>query len=160
MTFNSMYHRPTPVPFIATEHANRSDQYEMELILQPNGVPVYVTPSHLQTLEYFAAQMGKCSVKEISDQCPPDMVADYDRWLMWKTGCICVWEDFIKGAPNRQQRDTLIVLRNLGLYKGAALTPKYLHAVQEHEDRQRRIFAPVEPFLAADPEWEAPRQWL
>lgn len=154
-----MYHRPTPVPFYASKHREQTEM-DLELILQADGTAVYVTPSHLQTLEYFASQISGQSVEALSKQCPPEMYADYDRWLMWQTGCICVWDDFIKGAPNPQQADALTVLHNMGLYRGQPMTPAYLEAVHAHEDRQRALFAPVKLFPQLDPAVQGDAGWF
>ena len=101
-------------PFDIRTHKSTFINY-LELIIRPDGIPEYATPSHMMKL---AAIYGK-SMDDIYEECVQEQCGmDGIDYLCQKTGCIAVWEDHIRGVPNDVQTDTLRKLNSEGLYKG------------------------------------------
>lgn len=106
-------------PFNPKVHAEVFVNY-LEVVISPDGVVEYATPSHMQKLlsvynGYHVPIGDEIAWKDIPDDAAPL------KWLMEKTGWICVWSDRYEcsGTPTLEQADALNDLRHEGVYQGS-----------------------------------------
>jgi hypothetical protein len=102
-------------PFDPKTHRETFIGY-FEAIIRTDGTVEYAVPSHTFKLGHI---YGKS---------PEDMFEDFQNeawgidsveWLCKKTACLAVWETRYVGTPNEKQLETLQMLKDNHIYKGA-----------------------------------------
>lgn len=101
-------------PFnIATHKATFIDY--LELIILPDGTPVYAIPSHqMKLMSIYGKSPDAIYAEYLNEQTGLDAV----EYLCRKTNCVSVWCGFMQGVPNPAQLATLHQLKDAGLYQG------------------------------------------
>lgn len=105
-------------PFNAEIHKKTFINY-LEVIILESGEIIYAVPSHQEKMIALACQKLNMTRDELNDHCPIEYYADFMTWLIQLTGAVSVWNDMKMGTPNEQQLQSLIHLKNEGLYRGS-----------------------------------------
>ena len=90
----------------------------LEIIITPDGLIKYASPSHQEKLLSEICLKYNCSRSEAISKCPKDRHFEYFDWLTEESGCIAVWNDFYRGVANYKQKRMLLKLKQEGLYNG------------------------------------------
>lgn len=102
-------------PFDIETHKATFANY-LEVVIAPDGTIEYAVPSHNDKLEkVYMEEHGITVHEEVWNQAP---AIGYLDWLIDQTGYVSVWNDYLKGRPNKNQRHALRRLKMAGLYKG------------------------------------------
>lgn len=111
---------PYDYPFVSAEdHVNVKKHINyLEVIIDEDGKIYYAVPSHQQALIRVACQKLNCTEQELSDMCPQEYYCNFNIWLSMQAKCTCVWNDFYEGVLNDKQKESLIYLKENGLYNG------------------------------------------
>lgn len=101
-------------PFDIDTHKATFIDY-LELILLPDGTPVYAVPSHqMKLMSIYGKSPDEIYAEYLQEQTGLDAV----EYLCRKTNCVSVWCGFMQGVPNPAQLATLHQLKDAGLYQG------------------------------------------
>ena len=107
-------------PFSVERHKETFVNY-LEVCIDPFGGIHYAVPSHQEYLIRELMAMHNCSREDALDLVPPEFYCDVMEWLAITTNYIAVWNDHIVGRCNRFQRESLVMLKRAGLYRGDIL---------------------------------------
>lgn len=104
-------------PFDIETHKQTFRHY-LEVMIDTDGIVYYAVPSHQEWLAQKYMRLHNCSRDEMLDDVPADYYSNVVLWLCKETGCVAVWNESIIGDPNAYQIETLIKLKESGLYGG------------------------------------------
>ena len=107
-------------PFSVEKHKKTFVNY-LEVCIDPFGGIHYAVPSHQEWLIGELMKMKGCDRDAAFDLVPTEFYLNVMEWLAASTNCIAVWSDHIIGRCNRFQRESLVMLKRAGLYKGDIL---------------------------------------
>jgi len=104
-------------PFDIDTHKNTFMNY-LEVLILADGTISYAVPSHTEKMIQIACDKYEITRNELYDRCPKEYYFDVQTWLCLETGAIAVWNGFVVGQANDDQKESLHKLRDAGLYHG------------------------------------------
>lgn len=107
-------------PFDIKTHKKYFINY-LEVVISEDGVVMYAVPSHQEKLIQLACKKLNITRNELNDLCPKEFYFDFNRWLCIVSGCVSLWNNFMLGAANEAQADTIKTLIEAGLYSGTII---------------------------------------
>lgn len=90
----------------------------LEVVISEEGTVMYAVPSHQEKLISIACEKLGVSRQELNDLCPREYYFDFLFWLCKITGCVSLWNEYMIGTANEEQKQTVQVLMDEGLYRG------------------------------------------
>jgi hypothetical protein len=103
--------------FDASLHRERYPHY-LEVLIDRDGKVLYAVPSHQEKAIELACREKGWTRERLKKECPPEYYFDFLDWLLALSGSVSVWTYAYKGEPNKNQKKTLVNLKNAGVYEG------------------------------------------
>ena len=110
-------------PFDIEVHKKEFINY-LEVVIDEHGTVHYAVPSHQEKLIQMACMKHWMTRDELNDACPESYYFDFITWLCIMSGCVSIWNDFMRGQANEKQVETIEKLKREGLYHGPILQLK------------------------------------
>lgn len=104
-------------PFNIETHKETFVNY-LEVVILEDGTVEYAVPSHQRKLIALACQKLNATEDELAKQCPEEYYFDFMKWLCMVSGAVALWNNFMEGTPNDQQKKSVEQLIEAKLYWG------------------------------------------